>query len=262
MYDMHCHVLPGVDDGANNLEEAISMAIMAKENGIQAMFATPHFIEGAGSKDAIFNKQVLDMLDCELQNRNIDIKVYLGCEVYSTSEILKLLERKQITTLNNSNYILIELPMHHIPLDIESIIYKLKLKGITPIIAHPERNNKIVEDPNILYKLISKGVLAQLNLPSLLGKYGSNIKKTAEILLKHDMIHFVGTDAHRPSDRYYNISEALDIIINLVGKERLLKITEINPEYIITGVDIKIDPPRLYKRKKGIKKLLHKLLDK
>ncbi|WIV12086.1 CpsB/CapC family capsule biosynthesis tyrosine phosphatase [Proteiniborus sp. MB09-C3] len=260
MYDIHCHILPEIDDGANSMEEAINMAIMAKENGIEVIFATPHYIEGVGYKDSSYNREALEKLNSELEKRNIDMKIYLGCEVYSTCDALKLLEKGLIATLNSSNYMLIELPMHDIPIYIETMIYNLKLKGITPIIAHPERNTKIIENPNILHTLISKGALAQLNLPSLLGMYGESVKNTAEVLLKHDMIHFVGTDAHKPSKRYYRINEVLDILNDLIGGEKTLKITEINPEAVITGTDIETDEPKLYKPEKGVKKLLKRFI--
>lgn len=255
MYDIHCHILPGIDDGASSLEEAINMAIMAKNNGIKAIFATPHYIEGAGFKDAISNKETLDKLNSELCNRGIDIKIYHGCELYSTPDVLKLLEKGQIITLNHSSYMLIELPMHDVPMYVQTMIYNLKVKGITPIIAHPERYTKIIEDPNTLHMLILRGALAQLNLPSILGIYGENVRNTAEILLMHDMIHFVGTDAHKPSKRYYNIGEAIDILNNLIGREKALKITDLNPEEIIKGVNIEIDEPKPYKLKNGLGKL-------
>lgn len=262
MYDIHCHILPRIDDGANSLEEAVEMAIMAKENGIKAIFATPHFIEGAGYSDFPHNKKVLDNLNAELRKRDIDIKIYPGCEVYSAPNLLELLEKEQITTLNSSNYMLVELPMNDIPIYIESMIYNLKLKGITPIIAHPERNTGIIRDPNILRNFILKGALAQLNLPSLLGVYGESVKETARILLDHNMIHFVATDAHRPNKRYYNIEEALNILNDLIGESEFSRITVFNPESIISGINIEADEPKLYKPKKGLKKFFGKLFKK
>lgn len=260
MYDMHCHILPGVDDGASNLEEAIDMAIMAQESGIQSIFATPHYIEGAGYKDAVFNKEVLENLNLELSNRDIHIRILPGCEVYSAPDVLKLLEDGKIITLNNSNYMLVELPMHDIPMYIETMIYNLKVKGITPIIAHPERYTRIIEDPNILYTFISRGALAQLNLPSLLGMYGEGVKSTAEILLEHDMIHFVGTDAHKPNERFYKVREAINILDNLIGTDKTLKITELNPEAVAKGLNIEIDDPIPYKPKKKIVSFFSKLM--
>lgn len=230
MYDIHCHILPNVDDGASDIEEAVLMAKMAKENGIEAIFATPHYIEGAGYNSVDENKLELDKLNTELVKRGIDIKIYLGNEVYSTLNILMLLQEKKISTLNNSSYVLIELPMLEIPMYIDSMLYELQLKGIIPIIAHPERNAKIVEDPNILYKYVSKGVLAQLNLPSLLGAYGRKAKKTAEILVRNDMIHFVGTDAHKPKRGYCKIKECIDRLNSLIGEDKARKLIKENPK--------------------------------
>ncbi|MFA5524150.1 MAG: CpsB/CapC family capsule biosynthesis tyrosine phosphatase [Tissierellales bacterium] len=262
MIDLHCHILPGVDDGANSLEEAVAMARMAKNNGIFTMFATPHYIEGMGYEDANSVWIILEKLNSELEDRGIDVKIFQGREVYSSPDVLKLLDEGKISTLNKSKYMLIELPMHDIPMYIDTMIYNLRLKGIIPIIAHPERNTKIIEDPNILYNFISKGVLAQLNLPSLLGRYGKRVKRTAEILLKHDMIHFIGTDAHRPSERYYAVNEALIIMNDLIGEEKTSKIVENNSEKIISGNHIDIDEPKLYELERGIKKFFNSLLKK
>lgn len=260
MYDMHCHILPEVDDGASSLEEAVEMVIMAKENGINAIFATPHYIEGEEYKDYSYNSVILERLNNELSSIGIDIKIYIGCEVHLTPNILELLDKGQIGTLNNSHYLLIELPMFDIPIYTETMIYDLKLKGITPIIAHPERNTKIMENPNILYELIKKGALTQISLPSLLDLYGRDVRKAAEILLKQDMIHFAGTDAHSASRKYYRVAEAVGRLKELIGEEKSLKILKYNPQAVIKGSNIKIPEPSLYRREGKIKKFLSSLI--
>lgn len=260
MYDLHCHILPGVDDGSSSFEESMAMARLAEKNGIKAIFATPHYIEDAWNKDVHYNQMVLDKLNLEIRNNGIDIIIYLGNEVYSTFNVLNLLESGEITTLNSSNYLLIELPMYEVPIYVESMIYNLKLAGITPIIAHPERNTKIIDDPNILYSLISKGALGQLNLSSLLGLYGRSVKRTAEILVLHNMIHFVGTDSHKPRESNYEIKKAISILNNLIGNEKTLKLTNCNPEKIVKGINIVVDEPKQYKNKKKIKGIIEKLM--
>lgn len=244
MYDLHCHILPGVDDGSSSFEESVAMARMAEKNGIKAIFATPHYIEDVWNKDVLYNQMILDKLNLELRNNDINVKIYLGNEVYSTFNVLNLLESEEITTLNNSSYILIELPMHEVPIYVESMIYSLKLAGITPIIAHPERNTRIIDDPNILYSLISKGALGQLNLSSLLGLYGRRVKKTAKVIVKHNMIHFVGTDSHKPMESNYKINKTTRILNKLIGSEKTLKLTSCNPEKIAEGINIVVEEPK------------------
>ena len=160
------------------------------------------------------------------------------------------LEEGRVASLYDSRYVLLELPMQDMPLYVESLIYELQLKGYTPIIAHPERNSTIVEDPNILYNLIEKGALAQLNLPSLEGRYGEKIKETAEILLSHNMIHFLGTDAHTNRGRSPKVSEGLNILKSLISEEKYEDLTINNPTKLINNQSINIEEPIEYKKRK------------
>src|SRR5699024_3168197 len=142
------------------------------------------------------NKIALENLKRELNKRDLDLGVFLGNEVYISMDIMENIFKGTLSTLNNTRYLLLEFSMYDIPLYIESLLYEMQLQGIVPIIAHPERNAKIIGDPNILYNFIENGALAQLNIPSIEGKYGSRVKETAEILLTHGMVHFLGTDTH------------------------------------------------------------------
>jgi len=260
MYDIHCHILPGVDDGAADIEEAIKMAELARAQGIKWIFATPHYIEGIGYKSYSHNQKVLDTLNSQIQSKGIDVKVYLGNEVYITPDILQLLEKGEITTLNGSKYILIEFPMLDIPLFVESLIYNLRLKGITPIIAHPERNTKIMENPNILNNFITKGALAQLNLPSLMGKYGEGVMEAAKILLKHSMIHFVGTDGHGSRGIEHRFEESMDKLSSIISKDYLQRILYTNPQAIIDNKNIDMDELKRYIPKSKIRIFLEKMI--
>ena len=143
--------------------------------------------------------------------------------------------------------------MNEVPIYVEDLIYNLLVKGYVPIIAHPERYTKISEDPNILYKYISMGALAQLNLPSLAGFYGSRVKNTAEVLLKHNMIHFVATDSHSNRHRSPNVEEGLKRLYDLVGDEYFELLTEGNQESVLNDKPIQVfQPIKVSGRKKGL----------
>ncbi|MBV1822088.1 hypothetical protein KUA25_29160, partial [Bacteroidales bacterium MSK.15.36] len=159
---------------------------------------------------------------------------------------LEHIMEKRVATLNGTKYVLVEMPMFDVPMYMENIIYELCIKGYTPIIAHPERNSKIQEDPNILYEFLTRGALAQLNLPSIEGRYGEASKITGELLLKHNMIHFVGTDAHSPRSRSPRVKKSLDILKDLVDDEIFKKITCVNGEALLEGRAISIDEPIKY----------------
>lgn len=251
MIDIHSHILPNVDDGASDMEESLAMARIYLENGIDKVIATPHYIEGFEDCSKDMNMVVLEKFKGALYKEGLDLDVYIGNEIYITTDIFDLLESSEVATLNNSRYILIELPMFDMPMSLESIVYELLLKGYVPIIAHPERNRNIIEDPNILYRLINRGALAQLNLPSLEGKYGERIKATSEVLLRHNMIHFVGTDAHSKDRRTPNVKYSLHLLKDLVDSKTYDEITNLNPIKIIEDRPFEPNAPMEYKKPDG-----------
>lgn len=250
MIDIHSHILPGVDDGAKSLENSIEMAKIYLENGIKKVIATPHYIEGIASKTFDENKVILNKLKDKLRDESLNLEVVLGNEIMISLEILNDIEDKRVSTLNGTNYVLIELPMFDIPLYTEDMIYEILLKGYIPIIAHPERNAKIIENPNILYNYINSGVLTQLNLPSLEGSYGSKIGETAKILLRHNMIHFVATDSHGARRRSPNISNSLEILKRIVSEDEFQNLVYKNPYLLWNNRDVKIKSPIKYENKK------------
>lgn len=260
MIDIHSHILPYIDDGAKDMDMAIEMAKIYLENGIKTVIATPHYIEKNISTSKEDTKNILEDLKIQLDREGLDLEIFLGNEAYISMDLIKDIEEGYMATLNGTRYILVELPMMDIPLYVENVIYELLLKGYVPIIAHPERNAKIIEDPNILYNLIEKGALAQLNLPSLEGKYGEEIQETAEILLKHNMIHFLGTDAHGSRRKSPRFSKALEILKTIVSEEDYDSLTYQNSTLLLKNENIYTKSPIKYSPKKGfLSKLIRKL---
>lgn len=251
MLDIHSHILPDVDDGARDMDESIEMARIYLDNGIDRVIATPHYIEGAENSDRDENLKILERLREALYDNGLNLDVCLGNEVYLTMDIINYLEEGKISTLNDSRYILIELPMLDMPLYTGELIYELLLKGYIPIIAHPERNAKIIDNPNLLYEFIMQGALAQVNLPSIEGKYGSRIRDTGEILLKHKMIHFVGTDAHSQSRRSPHVKNSLKILKGLVGEKTYDQITYSNGLKVMNDEEITPQAPKEYIEEKS-----------
>lgn len=250
--DIHSHILPNVDDGSENMSMSIEMARLYLQNGIHRVIGTPHYIEGSMDNSLDNNRIALETLRKELFREGIDLEVFLGNEIYVSMNTSTNIIENRVSTLNGSRYILLELPMYDIPLYMENLLYELQLKGIIPIIAHPERNTKIIEDPNILYNYIQKGALGQLNLPSLEGRYGTKVKSTAEILLKHQMIHFVGTDAHTDRRRSPNVQKGLKVLGSLVREEDFENICYKNAELLLEDKLIMKKPPIKYEVKRGL----------
>lgn len=257
MIDIHAHLLPGVDDGADTLSESLAMIRRAQQQGFQGIILTPHFYPDNDMASGIDkNKIRLQELKQAVRAAGLEIFLFLGNEVFYSQDTLEQLEKGDYTTLNNSRYLLVETMRHS--LDCYSFtvfLNQLRLRGYIPILAHPERYEFIQNDPNILVRLIQDGNLAQLNLLSLIGHYGSDAQATAEILLTHNMVHFLASDAHA-TKAYERFGVALDEARKLVGEKRVAKLLEENPKRVLVNEKIETMEPCYYEdvpqRKKSL----------
>jgi len=169
MIDFHCHILWDMDDGADSMEQALSMALLAAEEGINTIVATPHCMDERDLKAfARRVQQRCDHLQAMLREEGVDVTIAPGAEVYLDPALLEMGGLESVT-LNNTQYILLELPMGEVPRYTEDFLYHLQLKGLVPIIAHPERNLSIIADPNIMFRLVDLGAFAQINTGSITG---------------------------------------------------------------------------------------------
>ena len=237
MKDLHSHILYGIDDGSKTLDESIAILRQAYDNGVTDIVLTPHYIKNSKYNATNQEKRkILRELKKELVNNNININLYLGNEVYITDESISL--RKEISTINNSRYILIELPLNIKYTLVEEVISKLKDKKLIPVIAHPERYIAYYKDYNFFNKLIKMGCLLQGNVGSIYGRYGKKSKKMIIELLKRDMICCFGSDIHHSSDNIYskNIYESLFKIVR--SKRKVDILLNRNVELILNDKDV------------------------
>ncbi|PMC37365.1 tyrosine protein phosphatase [Bacillus sp. UMB0899] len=249
MIDIHSHILPGVDDGAQTIEDAIKLAKEAVSEGITKIIATPHHHNGkyTNKKEVILSK-VVELNDI-LHQENIPLEVLPGQETRIYGELLEDLRKGDILPLNKFNYLFIELPSGHVPRYTEKLLFEVQLKGLTPVIVHPERNTEIIENSDILYNLVSKGVLTQITSGSVVGKFGKKIQKFTMQLIDSNLTHFIASDAHNTSTRSFHFSESLSVIEKEFGSNASLFFCE-NAEYLIKGQAIYKEAPSMIKRKK------------
>lgn len=238
--DIHSHILYGIDDGSKTLEESINIIKEHVMMGFTDIVLTPHYIENSKYEtDNIEKQNILKELKQELKKQNIKINLYLGNEVFVNNNLEELIEKEEISTINNSRYLLIEFPMNEKPKDINNIIYELKIKGIIPIIAHPERYDYVEKNPNIVLEWIEEGALLQSNYGSIIGIYGSGPQKTIKKLLKKDLIDVLATDIHYPNNKIYlNIDKIRKKLNKLISEKRLIELTNTNPKKIIENKEI------------------------
>ncbi len=221
LVDIHSHILPGVDDGAVSVEEALEMLRIAELDGIDRIVATPHVPPKPGVD--LIPEQIValaDSLNAMVANNAIPIEVLVGSEIRFEANIVEALQRGDMLTLNGSQYVLLELPLFgDWPAHARSTIFELQMAGYVPVIAHVERYPAVQRDPDLLDELVSTGVLMQVNADSIVGKISGRAHATARRLLRSHMAHVVASDAHSPRSRAPRIASAYERISSLVEVE-------------------------------------------
>lgn len=215
MVDLHCHILPGIDDGSKDIEETLEMARIAVSEGVHHIICTPHYIQYSDYYNKKQVEALVDEMNERLNEEGISLTLSAGHEVYMTPDLPKLVQEGEVSTLNNTQYLLVEFPMNDIPLYAEDVFYELRLMGLTPVLAHPERYPMIIENPNLLLKFLNLGVLCQANVGSIRGFFGERVQETVFKLIEHHMIHFIATDAHTPRNRSPKVQKALEAVTKL-----------------------------------------------
>lgn len=207
MIDIHCHILPGLDDGSKHMEESIQMARIAYKQGITKLIATPHHRTHRFDNEKQVVLEAVNNLNQRLADEEIPVMIYPGQEIRLHNEMVYTFNQDELLSLNNSHYILIELPTDTLPSYTEHLLYNLQSQGYVPVIAHPERYDYFVTDLNVLYDLIKHGALTQLTAGSLTGAFGKKTKKIAETMVKHRLVHLLASDAHHLKTRTFDLAE-------------------------------------------------------
>ncbi|WP_232696490.1 tyrosine-protein phosphatase [Brevibacillus daliensis] len=243
MIDIHVHILPGVDDGPRSQEEMILMAKQAVHNGITTVVATPHHRNGLYENPPETILQSLCETNTILQQQEIPLTILPGMEIRLYSDLINDLQKNQLIAFNQQNrHILVELPHDHVPIYMERFIFELRLVGYVPIIAHPERNIHIRTNPNLLYRFIEMGAMAQMTAASLTGDMGKNVQKSAWDMINHQLIQFIASDAHNVGKRGFILREAYEVIEHRLGREYVQHYKE-STQNIIDGRDCLVLPP-------------------
>ena len=198
MIDIHSHILPGIDDGAKNINDTIAIIRELAEQGVTDVIATPHYItETTFVSPRKVNLQLLEEVRQAVAKAGLNINVYLGNEVYISDNMPELVKKRLISTLADSRYILVELPLDMEFPNYEDFLLELNNRGLKVILAHPERYAIVKKDFNVARELFEAGILLQCNTGSILGQYGKDAKKTIIELAKRKMIFAFGSDIHR-----------------------------------------------------------------
>lgn len=239
--DIHTHMLPNIDDGSKSIEMTLNMLRMSSETGTKKIVFTPHYFK---YKKFPYTKEELQAKFNEVKElvkeNNIDLEVYLGQEVNMFSSIVDKLEQKEILTINDSKYVLVEIPYKNAePIKLaEEVIYDLKVSGFVPIIAHPERYDDLLRNPHKLSEWVEQGCLLQVNRESIMEKKAKSVYKFVHKLLKNQMVHFVASDSHRDNTRTPVLNDVYECISSQYGKDYTDDIFYNNQLNVLNNKDI------------------------
>lgn len=235
MIDLHCHILPGVDDGAATLSDACSMARMAVESGVRTIVATPHCNNpgrpGNFRDEAFFSR--LHTFQDALQAAQIPLQILPGAEVLAQPNVLRLLRQGQLMTLNGSRYLLIEFCFGESEQVLRTVLAEIAGAGYTPVLAHPERYDCVQENPMLIAEWFRMGYLIQLNKGSILGRLGRPARQAAIWILNRGLAHMIASDAHSPLVRTTSMDALRDFLEEHYPPEYIKILLEDNPNRVI-----------------------------
>ena len=240
MFDIHCHILHGVDDGSGNMSDSIEMAQLAAESGTKGIVVTPH-CNIPGMFENYWCKELADKVNAlrqEINKRNIPLEIYQGQEVFLSRHFEEHLANGEFITLNNSRYMLVELDFR---IDGESAFSKLEKLvslGYVPVVAHPERYGFIIENPAQVSKIRSLGCLVQLNSGSLAGDFGHYIQKTANVIAQKRLADFIASDAHSQYSRTPNLSPVHELVCEEISYDYADILFRTNPLKVLNNETI------------------------
>lgn len=250
MIDIHCHILPGIDDGAKTIEDSIDMAQSAVENGISHIIATPHHNARSWLNPKADVISAVHQLNEALTDADVPLTVSAGQEVRISGNLIEQIDNDEIVFLDETNrYLLIEFPTPAVPRYTKNIFYQLFEREIISVIAHPERNHAIAENPDILHDLVANGALAQVTTSSYSGDLGKKIEKLSKDLIRADLIHIIASDAHNIHNRPFNMDKALKKLEKEFGRDKA-KYFQSNSKRILEGKLVQTPTPEKVKKKK------------
>jgi protein-tyrosine phosphatase len=256
MIDLHCHLLPGVDDGPETLEESLAMAQAAYEDGIRTVVVTPHAYSSywrdsrLGKSPAEELEEKTLWLEGVLAQAGFALRLYPGMEVDLDLNLVSRLGDGRVRPLHRGPYFLLELPFFQYPLYAPQVIFQTQLHGWKPILTHPERYAYVQENPGMITTLVQRGILVQVMSGSLTGDAGPNSQRTAEWLLRHNLAHVLASDGHRATGpRAPLLSRAVEIAAGIIGEERAHSMVTEVPQRILAGESLEM--PRADTRTHG-----------
>jgi protein-tyrosine phosphatase len=248
--DIHCHMLPGLDDGADSWEESLAMARLAVADGFSTVITTPHQLGNHASNDGDTIRLQARRFQEYLDANRVPLTILPGADVRIEPDLVRKLRDGSVLTLaDRRRYVLLELP-HELYVPLDRLLGELNSVGMVGILSHPERNQGILNRPQLIGPLVDAGCLMQVTAGSLTGSFGPEIMRFSQWMLSEGLVHFLATDAHGSESRRPLIYDAFRRTEELVGDEAAYDICCRNPSCV--AADLEIQPGRRRIRRTGL----------
>ena len=258
MIDLHTHILPGVDDGVKEEDEAVEFARAAFADGVRTLVATPH------SKDGFFENgraevlAAVERLEGKLREAGIGLTLLPGAEVYVAPDLVERVKDGRALTLgDNGKTLLLELSLSQYPMELQNLVFSLRLAGLVVLFAHPERIRYFQEDVRRWEEMVRLGAYGQITTGSVLGTFGEDAQEFSELLLRRGLAHVLASDAHNLRGRPPILSRAVEAVAAIVGAEEARKMVSDRPRALLDGRDP--EPPPVLERQASKRSLLSRL---
>lgn len=243
LIDLHCHMLPGIDDGAVDLESALAMARVAVADGIRITACTPHMMPGVYDNTGPQVRRHLETLQAALDEAQIPLRLVTGADIHLQSDLGLKLKQGGLLSLNDSRYFLFEPPHHTAPPRLEDAAFDVMAAGYQPILTHPERLTWIETHYETMRNLARQGVWMQITCGSLTGRFGRRPKYWAERMVDEGLTHILATDAHNLRNRSPLMAEARDLVAERLGEQAAIDMVLTRPIGVLENTSPEGLPP-------------------
>ena len=244
MYDIHAHILPGVDDGAKTPDDTLEMLRVAAEDGTRMMLATPHRRDITENSSVARVHELVAETNQQVKEAGLDITLTVGMENHIDLDLPQEVDKGRALVINGSRYILVELPFFGRPNYVEEVLFQLQGVGLIPVLAHPERLEVFLAEPDLLASLVDRGMLTQVTAGSILGHFGRQVRKFTVTLLRRGLVHILASDTHFPGGpRSPRLVPGVQGVSKIVGEERALAMVVDTPRAVLEDRDVDVPSP-------------------
>lgn len=237
MIDLHCHILPGIDDGAVDVSVSLAMAQAMIAQGVTHVACTPHILPGLYHNTGPAIREAKDQLQGVLDQEGVSLHLLTGADVHMTPNFVAGLRSGQLLTIADSRYVLVEPPHHTAPPQLEDFFFNLMVAGYVPILTHPERLSWVPSRYKIIKKLVQSGVWMQITAGSFTGAFGRNALYWAERMLDEGCVHLIASDAHDAERRPPDLAAGRDLVAKRVGADEAQRLVLTRPMGILKDQD-------------------------